>query len=207
MKELLVCAVLAAASPASAQVVFDASELASVRDGVKSLRERLAPAAVDPRPIAILLKRLAKDGEQVESETGMQDVYQRMGSFDAFGKLRNLSVGVVELEDPADESGAPSARRAVYRRYFSRLEARNEDWSLREDGSGRVDAWEWVVSLEGELLSVIHEIVPMAPGSGGPEPVEGKIRAYRMSPSDPAVQRRWKRVVQELLTLGRTVEV
>lgn len=205
MKGLLLCALLAAA-PSSAQVVFDASALAKVRDGARSLRERLAPAAVDPGPVSKLFGRLAKDGEKIESERGMKDVYQRMGSFDAFGRLRNLSVAVVELEDPADAEDAPTARHAVYRRFFSRMEARNEDVSMKEDGTGRVDIWDWIVALDGRLMSVTHTIVPLAPSAGGSvELHDGEARAYRMSPSDPAVQRRWNRVVKELLTLGRTV--
>lgn len=207
MKELLLCAVLAAAAPACAQVVFDASEFAGVQARAKSLRERLAPAAVDPKPVKTLFDRLAKDGEQIESESGMMDAYRRTGAFDAVGRLRNLSVGVVELPDPADSDDAPMARRAVYRRLFSHVEAKNEDVVIKKDGTGRVDVWEWVLSLDGRLMSVTHAIVPLGPSAPGViAPVEEKIRAYRMSPSDPAVQRRWNRVVKELLTLGRTIE-
>jgi len=206
MRELLLCAVLASAAPASAQVVFDASEVAKIGARAKSLRERLAPADVDPEPVRKLFDRLAKDGAQVEAETGMLDLYQRLGKFDAKGKLRNLQVGVVELEDPADAQEAPMARHAVYRRYFSRMEARNEDWSVKPDGSVRVDVWDWTLSLDGRMLAVKHTIVPMVLTPAGMEVLEGKARAYLMSPADPAVQRRWKRVAKELLTLGRTVE-
>lgn len=206
MNPLLLCAVLAAV-PASSQVFFDASEVARVRDGALSLNERLAPAAVDPDPVSRLFDRLIKDGEAVESEVGMQDMYRRFGKFDAEGKMRNIQVGVVELPDPADAEDAPMARHAVYRRYFSHLMARNEDFSVKRDGHGRVDAWDWTVSLDGRLLSVTHTILPLAPDAGGRvRIVEEKVRAYRMSPSDPAVQRRWRRVVKDLLSLGRTVE-
>lgn len=210
MSELLLCAALLAAAPASAQVVFDSSGVAREGDGAKSLRELLtpAPAPVDAEPIAQLLERLAHDGVQVETARGMRDLYQRFGRFDARGKARNLQVAVVELKDPADSNDAPTARHAVYRRYFSRLEAKNEDYSLKKDGTGRADIWDWVLSLDGKLMSVTHTVVPITWTEGGAiEPVDGKTRVYRMLPSDPAVQRLWNQVVKELLTLGRTVSL
>jgi hypothetical protein len=71
-----------------------------------------------------------------------------------------------------------------------------------------VDEWHYTLSLDGKLTAVDHTIVPIEPvGPGEAAPNPSKARAYRMSPSDDFVQRRWKKFSKELLTLGKTISV
>lgn len=210
MKYLLVAAALAVVRPAAAQVGTpeQAAGLAAASASMRSLAARLAPASIDPKPIRSLTDRLEKDGTQLEMETGETgNLLVRQGAPDARGSFRNIQANLVEVPPPADESEG-MVRDLVMRRYFSRLEATSDDWKVDgETGEGRVDEWHYVVSLDGRLISVEHTIVPVelvAPGVAAPN--EAKGRAYRMSPSDPSVQRRWRRFSRELLTLGRVVE-
>lgn len=211
MKYLLFAAALAVAAPLSAQVGTpeQAAGLAAASASMRSLAARLTPASVDPKPVRSLTDRLEKEGTQIEMEQGETgNLLVRQSAPDARGSFRGIQANLVEVPPPADESEG-MVRDLVMRRYFSRLEATSDDWKVDpKTGDGRVDEWHYAVSLDGKLLSVEHTIVPVelvAPGVAAP--VEAKGRAYRMSPSDPSVQRRWKRFSRELLTLGRVVEV
>lgn len=212
MNATLSLLVLALALPASAQTFVSpdqADGLEAAAKSARTLREKLTPAAVDPKPVKALTDRLFKDGEQVEMEQGIGNIYTRIGKPDAKGRFKNLQANLVEI--PAELAEAPSDsmfRQAVMRRYFSHLEATSESWEVDpETGKGTVHVWVYRVGLEGRLLSVEHQIAPVEPGEDGQAaPVEEKARSYRMSPSDPSVQRRWKRLTKELLTLGRVVE-
>lgn len=213
MKYLLFAAALAAAAPLAAQVATpdQAADISSVSSAMRSLVKKLAPAAVDPKPVRTLTDRLSKDGTQLEMEQGgIGNLLVRQGAPDARGSFRGIQANLVEFPASAVEEKSDSmVRDLVMRRYFSRLEATSDDWSVDpKTGTGRVDEWHYVVSLDGKLLSVEHTIVPVeavAPGVSSPN--EAKGHAYRMSPSDTSVQQRWKRFSRELLTLGRTVEV
>ena len=104
------------------------------------------------------------------------------------------------MEIPAELAEAPSDsmfRQAVMRRYFSHLEATSESWEVNpRTGKGKVHAWIYRVALDGKLMSVEHQIAPVEPGEDGQaSPIEEKARSYRLSPSDPSVLRRWKRMV------------
>lgn len=214
MNATLSLLVLALALPASAQTFVSADQadgLAAAARSARTLRETLAPApaAVDPKPVKALTDRLAKDGEQIEMEQGIANLYTRTGKPDARGRFRNIQANLVEI--PAELSEAPGDsmfRQAVIRRYFSHLEATRESWEVDpKTGKGTVHVWTYRVGLEGVLMSVVHEIAPVEPGADGQAvPVEEKARSYRLSPSDPSVQRRWKELTKELLTLGRVVE-
>lgn len=212
MNATLALLVLALALPASARDFVSAGQaedLAAAARSTRSLRDKLTPAPVDPKPVKALTDRLVKDGEQVEMEAGIGNIYTRIGKPDAKGRFKNLQANLVEI--PAELAEAPSDsmfRQAVMRRYFSHLEATSESWEVDpETGKGKVHVWVYRVGLEGRLLSVEHQIAPVEPGEDGQAaPVEEKARSYRMSPSDPSVQRRWKRLSKELLALGRVVE-
>lgn len=212
MNATLSLLVLALALPAAAQTFVSADQADGLEAAAKSartLREKLTPAAVDPKPVKALTDRLFKDGEQVEMEQGIGNIYTRIGRPDAKGRFKNLQANLVEI--PAELAEAPSDsmfRQTVMRRYFSHLEATSESWEVDpETGKGTVHVWVYRVGLEGRLLSVEHQIAPVEPGEDGQAaPVEEKARSYRMAPSDPSVQRRWKRLAKELLTLGRVVE-
>lgn len=201
---------IVAALPAAAQFEGgSADELAESARKAAALREKLKPAAVDKARVEALFSKLSKEGEQVEMEEGIGNVLSRLGSPDAAGRVRNFQATLVELPAEAVEPPSDSmVRHAVMRRYFSHLEAQNEIWNVDPaTNSGRVDVWRWTVGLDGTLLSVVHQIIPIerdATGLGAP--VDAKARAYRMSPSDPSVQKRWKSVSKDLLTLGRLVE-
>ncbi len=212
MNATLSLLVLALALPASAQTFVSAGQaddLASAARSTRSLREKLTPAPVDPKPVKALTDRLFKDGEQVEMEQGIGNIYTRIGRPDANGRFKNLQANLVEI--PAELAEAPSDsmfRQAVMRRYFSHLEATSESWEVDpKTGRGKVHVWLYKVSLDGRLVSVEHQIAPVEPDADGQvAPVESKARSYRMAPSDPSVQRRWKALTKELMTLGRVVE-
>jgi hypothetical protein len=203
---------LALALPAPAQTFVSADQaddIAAVTKSARSLRQKLAPAAVDPKPVKALTDRLVKDGEQVEMKQGIGNIYTRIGKPDAQGRFKNIQANLVEI--PAESAEAPSDsmfRQAVLRRYFSHLEATSESWEVNPTtGKGTVHVWIYRVGLEGRLMSVEHQIAPVERGKDGQAgPVEEKARSYRLSPSDPSVQRRWKALAKELLTLGRVVE-
>ncbi|UPT75024.1 MAG: hypothetical protein M0D55_04740 [Elusimicrobiota bacterium] len=199
MRNALPLLALVLALPASAQFAgTDAEELAAAARRAAAMREKLRPAAVERAPVEALFSKLADEGDQIEVENGIGNVLTRMGKPDAGGRFRNVQATLVEI--PAEAAEEPSdsmMRHAVMRRYFSHLEASSESWS-----AGRVDIWRWTVGLDGTLIAVEHQIVPVEGG----EPVEAKLRAYRMSPSDPSVQRRWKSLSKELLTLGKLIE-
>jgi hypothetical protein len=204
--------VLALAVPASAQTFVSADQadgLAAAASSARTLREKLSPAPVDPKPVKTLTDRLVKNGEQVEMEQGIGNIYTRVGKPDAKGRFKNLQANLVEI--PAELAEAPSDsmfRQAVMRRYFSHLEATSESWEVNpQTGKGTLHVWIYRVGLAGTLISVEHQIAPVEPGADGQAgPVEEKARSYRLAPSDPSVQRRWKALTKELMTLGRVVE-
>jgi hypothetical protein len=214
MKRIMLAAAFAAAVPVSAQVVSlgDAAASASAAAArAHSMAARLAPAKLDAGLVKTLSERLMTDGEQIETREGAQDVYARYGVVDGPNRIKNLRVGVVESPDPADlddGSGRPQVRDLVMRRIFTSLEARSEEWTLKKDGSGRVDVWTWTVSLDGWLLAVRHDVVLVGrrdDGSYGPLPQQAW--GYRLSPSDRYVRVRWNRLAKQLLTMGRVTRV
>ena len=213
MKFILISAILASAAPSFAQAAApdQTAEIAAASDAMRALAKKLAPAPVDPRPVAAMTDRLSKDGTQLQMEQGeIGNLLARRAAPDARGRFRSVEANLVELPASAVEEKSESmVRDLVMRRYFSRLEATSDDWNVDpKTGAGRVDEWHYVVSLDGKLLSVEHTIVPVeAVAPGDAEPVVEKGRSYRLSPSDPAVQRRWKKLSAELLTLARTVEI
>lgn len=202
---------IVAALPAAAQFEGgSAEELAESARKAAAMREKLRPASVDKGRVEALFSKLSNEGQQVEMKYGIDHVLARLGHPDAEGRVRNLQATLIELSPEAVEEPSDSmVRHAVMRRYFSHLEAQNEIWNVDPaTNSGRVDVWRWTVGLDGSLLSVTHQIIPIerdATGLGAP--VDAKARAYRMSPSDPSVQKRWKSVSKDLLTLGRLTEV
>lgn len=206
MKVLWLVVVLSAAG-VRAQPAFDPAEFDRVREEASKLRQGLAPAAVDPHPIDVLFRRLSRDGVLEESEGRRVWMYKRLGSRDGDGRVSSLQVGLVEYPGRDGASGGLAEGRPFFSRVFGRLEAKSESWRRREDGRSQIDVWDWVVSLDGRLLSVTHVILPVEVGPDGPESVGADGRLYRMSPGDPSVQRRWKRLVRDLLTMGRTVEI
>lgn len=213
MKHLLFAVALAASVPVAAQVVTpdQTADIAGASNAMRSLARKLTPAAVDAKPVSALTDRLSKDGAQLRMEEGeIGNLLARRTAPDARGRFRAIEANLVELPAEAVEERSDSMiRDLVMRRYFSRLEAVADDWTVDpKTGVGRVDEWHYVVSLGGKLLSVEHTIVPVEPAApGDAEPVVEKGRSYRMSPSDPAVQRRWKKLSAELLTLAKTVEI
>jgi len=213
MKHVFLAAALLAAVSASAQSADPSDVLpGAMGDALEAARAagaKMAPAPVDPKPVAELFERLAKDGEQIQTEDGTEDAYQRFAIPDKSGSRLNLRVGVVETGAPAAESedgtGDSMYRDLVMRRYFTSLEAQSEEWSVGKDGSGKIDLWHFSVSLDGRLISVEHDVVPLALGPDGKSaPDSAHTQVTRVSPSDKAVQKRWKALTKKLLLLGRT---
>jgi hypothetical protein len=210
--KILLAVLLAAPVSASAQVFAPSQPADAISASVRSLRERLRPAQIDPGPVKTLFDRLSRDGEQIETQEGMQDAYRRFGMLDAHGKLNNLQVGVVERGDPQDAGAGPDAppmvRDLVMRRVFSEMIAHNDEWALKSDGTGRLDRWTWTVALDGRILRVRHDIILVGPGPDGIiEPLPQQNWGYDLSPSDHYVQTRWTRLVKRLLTMGRVVSL
>jgi hypothetical protein len=210
---MMIAAVFACAAPAVSQIagVEQISGIAAASDAAKSLAARLAPAAVDEKTVDALVERLSQDGVQLEMQSGERgNMLNRRTPLDARGRFRGIQANLIEVPASAveEKSDAP-VRDLVMRRYFRRLEAASEDWHVdAKTGTGQVDEWRYVVSLDGKLISVEHSIVPVEPSAPGvASPNEAKGRSYRMSPSDPSVRGRWEKFSKELLTLGRTVEV
>jgi len=214
MRHVLFAAVLAAAAPVGAQSVADpepVDQLGQIGAAAKAQNAKLAAAPVDPKPVNALFDRLVKDGEQIQTEDGVQDTYTRSGQPKKVGRWRNLQVGVVEQGDPdaaADRSGRLQFRDLVMRRVFSTLEAQSEEWTAAKDGTGRVDLWHFTVSLDAKLLSVEHDWFPAKAGPDGKlQAQQDESRSERLAPSSPAVQARWKKLSGELLLLGRTTAI
>jgi|GEM_PF-2720653 len=216
MKHFLLAAALLAAVSASAQSADQPSQalpdaMADALQAARAVSAKMAPAPVDPKPVAELFERLANDGAQVETQYGTEQAYERLGIPDSRGRSQKLHVGVVETGGPAaeaeDGTGDSMYRDLVLRRYFASLEAQSEDWSVGKDGSGKIDVWHYSVSLDGRLIGVEHDVVPLALGPDGksaPDPAHARVT--RVSPSDKAVQKRWKALTKKLLQLGRTAE-
>lgn len=211
MKRLLLFVALAAALPAAAQVasVDQMKDLSQAAEAARALGEKLKPAAVDSEAVGALSDKLSAEGSRIEMEEGtLGNVLGRRTPPDPRGRFRTVQANLVEIPAEAIEPRTDSmVRDLVMRRYFSRLEAVSDDWDVDpKTGYGEVHEWHYVVSLDGKLLEVEHTIAPVAPvGPGDAEPSLDQARSYRMSPSDPDVQKRWKKLSQELLTLGRTV--
>lgn len=206
-------AALLLAVSASAQVQLtpeQADSLAATQRKAKTLAERLRPAPVDKDTVSALWSKLSKEGDQVAMDEGIGNVLTRFGRPDASGRFKHIQANLIELPAELVEGQDDSMfRQAVMRRYFSHMVATSEAWSVDEKkATGRVDVWVWQISLDGKLIAVEHQIVPLEPGIDGQlAPNELKGRSYMMSPSDPSVQRRWKAFSKELLLLGRTIEV
>ncbi|HAZ08890.1 MAG TPA: hypothetical protein DCZ01_10305 [Elusimicrobia bacterium] len=214
MRVMLPFVVVFCGSLASAQDFVSKEQIYSVKDAAKStliLRDLWMPlpAPVDPGPVKALFERLARDGERVEMEQAIGNAYTRQGRPDAHGRFQNLQAVLVEVpREFEDKSDDPIFHYAVMRRVFSHLEVTTENWNVDPvTGKGKLHVWSYRLSLDGDLLSVEHQIAPVEPGSDGKAaPIEAKARGYRRSPSDPSVQRRWKRLAEELLTLGRVTK-
>lgn len=206
MRHALPLLALILALPAAAQTFVDPTKLDEIDAALEkaaALRERLKPAKVDKEPVQALFEKLSKQGEQIEMEQGIGNVLTRLGTPDAGGRMRNVQATLVEVPAEAVEPQDAMVNHAVMRRYFSHLEATSESWDVDAGGDGRLDVWNWTVGLDGTLISVTHQIAPVKGGA----PDEAKMRAYRMSPSDPSVQRRWKALTKDLLRLGKLIEV
>ena len=211
MKSALIAVVLA--SVASAQVAVDAQSdgIAAAARAARDLGKKFAPASVDPKPVAALTDRLSKDWTEIRTAKGeIGHVLARRTAPDARGNFRGIQVELVEIraQDFGGRSGA-AFNDLVMRRYFSRLEAAVDDWSVDpETGVGRLDEWSFVVSLDDRLLSVERSTAPVEPvAPGDAEPNLKMSRVHRVDPADPEAQERWKSLSVELLTLGKTVEI
>lgn len=209
---MLYFVIVAWGSPASAQDFVSKDRSDVVADAAKStriLRDKWMPAPVDPAPVKALFERLSRDGQQVEMEQAIGNAYTRQGRPDAHGRFKNLQANLAEIEQEfEDQPDSPMFHYTLMRRVFSRLEVTSENWNVdAATGKGKLHVWIYRLSLDGDLLSVVHQIAPVERGSDGrPTPIETKARGYRRAPSEPSVQRRWKRLSEELLSLGRLSE-
>jgi hypothetical protein len=214
MKNLWFAAALVCAVSVSAQVTPSPDDglpgaFSAALKSARAQSAKLAPAPVDPKPVEELFTRLSKDGAHVETRDRVEDAYDRIGVPDKKGRFQNLHVGVVEASDPDEAApGRLVLRDLVLRRFYSTLEAQSEEWTVGKDGSGRFDIWHFSVAVDGRLLSVVRESAPLEPTPDGKSVLHvSKISSKMMSPSDKSVQKRWKALTKQLLTLGPTAAI
>ncbi|MCX5794319.1 MAG: hypothetical protein NTY77_02330 [Elusimicrobia bacterium] len=201
MNKILLAAAAAlaaiAVSPLSAaEFSLDTAGLQDVKDSVSKFKDQKAPAPVDKAPVQKLFDRLAKDGPAYVRSQETPD-----------GGARTLQVTLVEVAGPPQEEGM--MRDLVYRRYFSHLEGVEESVRPQADGTGALERYTYIVSLDGKLQSVKRvtaKILAITPQ--GLAVVDDKsVHQESLPPADPQVQKRWKNISAELLTMGRTIEV
>lgn len=208
MSRTLSLAFLLAAASAHAQLVADPGQVQAVKDSLKSYKQALAPAQADRKVAAILYERLARDKRMdgVEDEDGnIVHPQTEVGKPDKKGRRQDHSIALVEIplpERPLDPA-EPNIVDLVERHLYSHLIGRLERWTPLAEGEYEVDVWEYVVSLDGKILSVVHEVLVGVPlDAEGFLADPGRSSSVRMSPSDPSVLKRWKRMSERFLRLG-----
>lgn len=181
---------LLAAAPAAAQLELPEVEVRVLRDGLKVFGGRLAPAPVEEGPVRELYRRLADSGPRFMGQENLPD-----------GRARLRSVALFEIPTPPDCSGAVC--RTVLRRTFTHIEAVVETQQELPDGTTFADSWKYELGLDGSIRFCARiQFYGRFDERGVFNIDETRSRVLRMSPSDPAVQTRWKRHAQEFLRLG-----
>lgn len=204
-KPLLLAVALSLASPAFAA---DAYEGASAK--AKTMREKLAPAPVDKEQVKALADKLLKEGDQLESEVGIENVLASVSQKIKRGRARAVALEASLVELPAELFEDPEApvRFALMTRYFSHLAVNREEWTVKKNGEGRVVLWSYRLSLDGMLQAVTRttmEVTESPDGELFPDPETAT--EMTMSPSDKSVQKRWKATAKELALLGRSLSI
>lgn len=204
MKMILSLLVLAAALPVKAQVDVPRDQLDTLKGAMEGFRQRLAPAKIKSKAVDILFDRLAKDPESnfTKAATGPD------------GATEVLSITLNEVEGPADAgkmgdgpAGGVAVQDLVYRRYFTHMEAVSQKITPQKDGRTTIDEWRYVIGLDGSIAIVTHNVmVGKMKDAASLEVDKTNSKSYRMSPSDPSVQARWKKLQEQFLKMGRTYE-
>ena len=212
MKRFLFAVALAAAVPVSSPAAPEdlTADAAAISRQTRLLKEKSAPAAVDPAPVDALTERLAKDGSQHRMATGeTANTISAQTRPDKRGHFIGREATLVEVPYTVGRTASAAYRDALYRREFVRLEAARDDWSVDpKTGAGQVEEWQYVLSLDGKLMSVERLIVPVVPIGPGESSLDmTKAQRARLSPSDTEVQEHWKEFSKELLTLHKVVVI
>ncbi len=191
-KILLVAVALLGVSPLRAAEF--GPNLQGIKDSLSAFKGKLAPAKVDPKPIATLFGRLAKDGPSYERATPLKE-----------GGQRGVKVSLIEVEGLQQEG---MYRDLLYRRTFSHIEGVEQTYRKGADGKGSIEEYRYKVSLDGKLLEakrITMTIVGATPQGLVPDPKS--IQQVSLPPADKEVQARWKKLSAEFLGMGRTYEV
>lgn len=190
MRPLLACLLLAA--PAAAhELPMGGEAWQGMSRGVSAYRAHSGPAAVEAAPVRRLWSELVRRGaphmtEQRERAFRLEKVEEP----DERGAAANRSVYLVEYPLRPDLSAGASRGRIV---------ATAEDWSRAPDGARRLEVWTFTLAVEGVLLSVAHQEITLR----GAELDRARSRQIPLRPGDPYVQKRWKALAAELVTLER----
>lgn len=150
-----------------------------LRDAVADFQSKYAPARIDKAPVAALFARLSRDSHYEKAEGD-----------------NTIAVELYELPLRQPEGWSD----ALYRRAFSHMTA--EEQILRKKDK-EVDVWQYDIGLSGTLEAVRRLTVKLDDKG---VPLEQGSRLMRMSPSDPSIQARWKKLAPRLLKLGKTYE-
>lgn len=184
---------------ASAQVPVDPEAREALTDALKAFQERYKPAQADADEVQTLYDRLSKLQDPVftESETakeGKEHWTVRLNEVDAGDEGYSMTPEGLLLHD------------GVFRRSFTHLEGVSERHRPLKSGGWEVDMWVYTVSLlDGKILQVTHAIIMGKPDEEGEFEADPKrSRVYRMSPGDPHVLQRWKRMSERFLKMGPT---
>jgi hypothetical protein len=201
----LLCA-LALPALAQSPLEVDPDEWRDLHENVGKMSSRMQPAAVAPGPVKALFETLLRDSEQEESEEGLRHYLAKATEPDKKGRMEERTVSLYEI--PASQAaGEGGARDALYRRAFSHLEAVEAKTAQGKDGRVTIDVWIYELTLDAKLFAVVHTVIVGRSVDGAfLEDEEGGMER-RESPSDPAIQKRWKRLSEKLVKLRRTVEI
>ena len=177
-----------------------------LQESVDRMARRLAPAAVDPRPIEVLTRRLMDDSDEEETEFGLRHSLTSPGIADKQGTHDDYSVAL--YENPHENKQASlEMRDALYRRSFSHLEGVTSRWTPLKGGETQAEIWVFIVGLDAQILEVSHQIlVGRIVGDSFIED-ETRTMARDESPSDPAILRRWKEMSDKFLKMRRALRV
>lgn len=191
MRPFLACLLLAA--PAAAhELPLGGEAWQGMSRGVQAYRAHNGPAAVEAGPVRRLWSELVRRGAPYTTPQRERAFrLEKVEEADAAGAAANRSVYLVEYPLRPDLSAGASRGRIV---------ATAEDWSRASDGARRLEVWTFTLSVEGALLAVAHQEITLR-GADGAELDRARSRQIPLRPGDPYVQKRWKALAAELLSM------
>jgi hypothetical protein len=205
MKNLLVAAALILPTGAYAEPSL-AEQLAAVGRAAQTQKASQGPAAVDAKPLSVLLDKVVRDGVSGNTLDGPGVLLlQQTGN-------ESLILEAVEtrVDEGAPADGRPVFTDLVYRRAFTHLIAVRQISTPADNGLTRRENWVYRLAFDGRLYPVVHQVLFVKPGTGSlaGQILSDKTRAVveRQPAQDPAVQKSWTELIPRLIKLARTYE-